>query len=70
MSESHWLSDTVSLQQVQRNGMSDLFVAGVNGKSAAFYDVYELSSWLLDNGVLIDDPAWDYLEQLETTEAN
>lgn len=68
MHESHWISDTVSVQQVQRHGMHDLFVGGADGKSAAFYDANELAAWLIERGVSIEDPVWDYLEQLEPTE--
>ena len=66
--EAHWISSTVAVQQVQRKGMSDVYVGGANGKSIVFYDVNDLAMWLLDQGVMIDDPVWDYLEQLQTTE--
>lgn len=53
-----------TLQCIRRNGMDDLYVAGHGGVSAAFYDLSELSEWLMDRGIPFEDPVWEQLDQL------
>jgi hypothetical protein len=53
-----------TIQLIRRKGMDDLYVAGINGKSVAFYSVEQLSEWLMDQGISMDDPAWDYIDKL------
>jgi len=64
MSEGHWLSDTATVQVIERDGFSSLYVAGAKGKSATFYDANDMAVWLLDQGLDIQDPIWDYIELL------
>lgn len=62
--EGHWISDTATVQVIERQGMQPLYVAGVPGRSASFYSVDELMDWLQSQGVESADPIWEYIEQL------
>lgn len=64
MSESHWMSGGLLVQMVDRKGVDILYIAGVGNVSATFYEAEEMSMWLLDQGVNIEDPVWDYIEAL------
>jgi hypothetical protein len=66
MSEGHWLSDTATVQVIERQGFPDLYIAGAKGKSATFYDANDMAMWLFDQGIDIEDPIWDYIELLPT----
>jgi hypothetical protein len=68
VSEHHWISDTVAAQRIERQGIDSLYVGSVEGASASFYSIYELSLWFKQEGVEANDPVWDYLEQLELDE--
>ena len=57
-------SAEVTIQLIKRRDMSDLYVAGFNGKSVAFYNVEQLEEWLSRHGVSIDDPVWEYIANL------
>jgi hypothetical protein len=67
ISEGHWLSDTATVQVIERQGFTCLYIAGAKGKSATFYDPDDMAVWLLDQGLDIQDPIWDYIELLPTT---
>lgn len=68
MPESHWISDTVVAQRIERMHMDNLFVGSVAGASASFYTLYELSLWFKQKGINGDDPVWEYLDQLAVDE--
>lgn len=52
-----------SVQCIKRKGMDDLYIAGHAGVSVAFYNLEELSDWLMDRGVPFEDPVWDQIDQ-------
>jgi len=53
-----------TIQLIKRKGMDDLYIAGLNGKSVAFYSVEQLTEWLINQGISMDDPAWEYIDNL------
>jgi hypothetical protein len=52
------------VQHICRGHGSDLYVAGYQGASAAFYDIQSLCDWLINRGVPEGDPVWQYIDKL------
>jgi hypothetical protein len=70
VNEAHWISDSAAVQLIHREGMSDLYVGSLGCGSQAFYSLNDLADWFVECGLDPEDPAWDYIEQLDQQEAN
>lgn len=69
MRESHWLSDTAKLQCFYRFDEPPVYVGAVgDGKSEAFYCLGDMAHWFMEMGLPMDDPIWDFIDQLATDE--
>lgn len=54
----------VTVQWVKRKGATDLYIAGQGGVSVVFYDLEELTDWLMNRGIPFEDPVWEQIDQL------
>ena len=70
VNEAHWISDSAAVQLIHREGMSDLYVGSLGCGSQAFYSLNDMAAWFVECGLDPEDPAWDYIEQLDLQEAN
>ena len=70
VNEAHWISGSAAVQQIHREGMSDLYVGSLGCGSQAFYSLNDMAAWFVECGLDPEDPAWDYIEQLDQQEAN
>jgi hypothetical protein len=69
LNESHWISDTVALQCFDRDGHPPVYVGSMgDGKSEAFYALGDLAHWFMEMGLDMQDPIWDFIDQLATQE--
>lgn len=69
LNESHWISDTVKLQCFHREDTFPVYVGAVgDGRSEAFYALGDLAQWFMEMGVDMQDPIWDFIDELANEE--
>lgn len=69
LNETHWISDDVKLQCFYRENTVPVYVGAVgDGRSEAFYALGDMAQWFMEMGVDMQDPIWEFIDQLATEE--